>query len=177
VNLTESIVPRSDQVNADDLMSGPRTVTITNVHAGNAEQPVDVELAEFPGRAYRPSKSMRRVLVMAWGPEASTYTGRRLTIYRDPEVMFGRDKVGGIKISHLSNIDKPLSVALTVTRGKRSLFVVQPLAEAPARDWSAEIEAATTDDELTAIWGQCEHTGTNSALIKARHEQIAAATS
>jgi len=158
MDLSESIVPRSDQVNADDLMSGPRTVTITNVHAGNAEQPVDVELAEFPGRAYRPSKSMRRVLVMAWGPEASAYTGRRLTIYRDPEVMFGRDKVGGIKISHLSHIDKPLSVALTVTRGKRSLFVVQPLTEAPARDWSAEIEAAETVEALRALW---QHAGAN----------------
>jgi len=158
VNLTETIVPRSDQVNADDLMSGPRTVTITNVHAGNAEQPVDVELAEFPGRAYRPSKSMRRVLVMAWGPEASTYTGRRLTIYRDPEVMFGRDKVGGIKISHLSHIDNPVYVALTVTRGKRSMFVVQPLTEAPARDWSAEIEAAETVEALRALW---KHAGAN----------------
>lgn len=175
MDLSESIVPRSDQVNADDLMSGPRTVTITNVHAGNAEQPVDVELAEFPGRAYRPSKSMRRVMVMAWGPEASTYAGRRLTIYRDPEVMFGRDKVGGIKISHLSHIDKPLTVALTVTRGKRSPFVVQPLTEAPARDWSAEVESAETVEALRALW---KHAGeTLHARITERVAELQEVTS
>ena len=63
MDLTESIAPRSDQVNADDMIGGPATVTIESVVAGSAEQPVDIRLVEFPGRAYRPSKSMRRVLV------------------------------------------------------------------------------------------------------------------
>src|SRR5690554_6228979 len=109
MDLTESIAPTSDQLNADDLIPGPRTFTVERVSAGSAEQPVDVHLVESPGRAYRPSKSMRRVMVAAWGKEAGAYSGRRLTLYRDPEVTFGRDKVGGVKISHLSHIDKRLS--------------------------------------------------------------------
>lgn len=129
MDLTDSIVPKSDQINAEDLLTGPRTFTITEVRGGSDEQPVNVHLAEFPGRPYRPSKSMRRVMVAAWGKEAAEYAGRRLTLYRDPEVTFGRDKVGGIKISHLSHIDKRLSIALTVTRGKRSPFVVEPLPD------------------------------------------------
>ena len=154
MDLSETIIPNSDQLNADDLISGPRTVTVVEVSKGNAEQPVDIHLAEFPGRAYRPSKSMRRVLVAAWGNQSSAYIGKRLTLYRDPEVMFGRDKVGGIKISHMDGIDKPLRVALTVTRGKRSPHIVDPITEpAPvARDWAAEIEAATTVDELRGLW-------------------------
>lgn len=132
MDLTESIAPKSDQLNADDLISGPVTVTIREVGKGSAEQPVDVHLVEFPGRAYRPSKSMRRVMVMAWGAEASAYAGRRLELFRNPEITFGRDKVGGIEISRLSHIDKPLTVALTATRGKRKNFTVQPLAVAPA---------------------------------------------
>lgn len=131
MDLTESIQPNSDQVNADDLMSGDRTVTIAGVEQGSSEQPVFVHLAEFPGRTYRPSKSMRRVMVAAWGKEASVYTGRRLTLYRDPEVTFGRDKVGGIKISAMSHIDKALSIALTATRGKRALHKVTVLPDAP----------------------------------------------
>jgi len=131
LDLTESIAPRSDQLNADDLISGPVTVTIQEVVPGAAEQPVDVRLVEFPGRAYRPSKSMRRVMVMAWGVDASTYAGRRLKLHRNPEITFGRDKVGGIEISALSHIEKPLTVALTATRGKRKNFTVQPLPDAP----------------------------------------------
>src|SRR5699024_6986628 len=93
MDLTESIAPKSDQINAEDLLSGPRTFTIEKVTAGSAEQPVNVHLREFPGRPYRPSKSMRRVMVAAWGSDASAYTGRRITLYRDPEVTFGKDKV------------------------------------------------------------------------------------
>lgn len=131
MDLSQSIQPNSDQVNADDLIAGDRNVTITGVEAGSSEQPVFIHLAEFPGRTYRPSKSMRRVMVAAWGPDANTYNGRRMTLYRDPNVTFGREKVGGIKISALSNIDKPLEVSLTATRGKRAVHTVKPLAEAP----------------------------------------------
>jgi hypothetical protein len=155
MNLTDTIVPKSDQLNADDLIAGPITVTVAEVVAGNTEQPVDVRLIEYPGRAYRPSKSMRRVLVSAWTADGALYTGRRLTLYRNPDIMFGRDKVGGIEISHLSHIDKPLTVALTATRGKRKNFTVQPIpAAAPARDWLAELEQAAVDVTAIGALGQ-----------------------
>lgn len=126
--MTEAIIPKSDQLNADDLMAGPVTVTVDSVTKGTAEQPVNIHLVEFPDRAYRPSKSMSRVLVSTWGAESSNYTGRRMTLYRDAEITFGRDKVGGIRISHLSHIDGPQEIALTESRGKRKPFKVQPLA-------------------------------------------------
>lgn len=148
INLTQSIEARSDQQNADDYMGGPRTFTIDHVSAGSAEQPIDIHLVEAPGKAYRPSKSMRRVMVAAWGPEASTYAGRRLTLYRDPEVTFGRDKVGGLKISHLSHIDKPLLLALTVTRGKRAIHKVDVLPDAPAPNPQVSVE---TSAKLAAL--------------------------
>lgn len=160
MDLTESIAPKSDQLNADDLIGGPVTVTIKEVTAGNPEQPVNVHLVEFPGRAYRPSKSMRRVMVLAWGPEASAYAGRRLTLYRNPEITFGKDKVGGIEISHLSNLEKPLTVALTATRGKRKSFTVQPLTEPEQRDWLEIAGQAEGDaDTLRAIWTDARNAG------------------
>lgn len=166
--MTESIAPKSDQLNADDLMAGPVTVTIQEVAKGTAEQPVDVHLVEFPGRAYRPSKSMRRVMVLAWGPEASAYAGRRLTLYRNPEITFGKDKVGGIEISHLSHLDKPLTVALTATRGKRKSFTVQPLAEVVQRDWLAIAAQAEGDaDTLRAIWTDARNAGAPTDTLDA----------
>lgn len=168
MDLTQSIAPKSDQLNADDLISGPVTVTISEVREGTAEQPVDVHLVEFPGRAYRPSKSMRRVMVSAWGAEASTYAGHRITLFRNPEITFGRDKVGGIEISHLSHLDKPLTVALTATRGKRKNFTVTPLpATAPtvARDWLEEAGALTDVAKLRALWLDAQAAGAEQGIL------------
>jgi len=155
VNLSDSIIPKSDQINAEDMLAGPRTVTIEKVTAGTAEQPVDVHLVEFPGRPYKPSKSMRRVMVGAWGPEASEYAGRRLTLFRNPATKFGGMAVGGIEISAMSHIEKNLTLALTVTRGKRAAFIVKPLIEVaptPTEMTSEQIAACTNPDEFRAVW-------------------------
>lgn len=147
--MSASIEPRSDQLNADDLMAGPATVTVAAVTAGTPEQPVNVELVEHPGRPWRPSKSMRRVLVAAWGKDSAAYVGRRLTLYRDGEVTFGREKVGGIRVSHLEGLDAPLTVPLTVTRGKRRPFTVAPLPPAPTL---AQVAACDDVEQLRAMW-------------------------
>jgi hypothetical protein len=132
MDITETLAPKSDQLNAEDLLTGPRTVTVEKVTKGSVEQPVDIHLVEFPGRPFRPSKTVRRILVAAWGPEASIYVGRRMTLYRDADVKFGGMDVGGIRVSHLSHISKRLTLALTVTRGKRAPFTVEPLPDVPA---------------------------------------------
>lgn len=155
MDMTETIAPKSDQLNADDLIAGPRTVTVEKVTPGTPKQPVEIHLVEFPGRPFKPSKTVRRILVAAWGPDADAYSGRRMTLYRDATVRFGDSEVGGIRISHLSHIDRRLTLALTTTRGKRSPFVVEPLTEEAAPDRVAEftdlIAAATTMAELDAI--------------------------
>jgi hypothetical protein len=146
MDLTESIAPRSDQVNADDLIAGPITYTIREVIAGKAESPFDFLLVETD-RAYRPSKTMRRVIVNAWGPEASAYAGRRLTLYREPSIKFGNAVVGGIRISHMSHINKRVEMLAQVTRGKREKFVVDPL---PDGDHPADRVAALRAEWKTA---------------------------
>lgn len=126
VNVGATIAPKSDQLNADDLIAGPITVRIASVTKGNADCPIRVNIE---GRLpYYPCKSMRRVLVSAWGEEGAAYAGRYLTLYRDPEVKYGGIKVGGIRISHMSDIPSDLHMALTVTRGKRAEYIVHKLA-------------------------------------------------
>ena len=53
MDISDTLAPNSDQLDAVDLIGGPRTFTITKVSKGNAEQPVNVHLAEFP-RVWRP---------------------------------------------------------------------------------------------------------------------------
>lgn len=135
MNLSATIIPKSDQMNADDLLAGPRTIRITDVRAGSAEQPVSIHFEGDNGRPYKPGKSMRRLLVAIWGDESKAYLGRSLTLYRDASIRFGNDDVGGIRISHASHISGRQTLALTVTRGKRKPYTVEPLAvEAPRAD-------------------------------------------
>lgn len=144
MDLTESIAAKSDQLDAIDLLSGPRTFTIERVSKHNAEQPFNFHLAEFP-RVWRPGKSMRRVIVAAWGPMADKYVGQRVTLFCDATVQFGSDTVGGTRISHMSGIDKPLKVPLLIKRGKSAMFTVQPLPDAAP--------APTVDPEIIDAWG------------------------
>ncbi|UTN91534.1 hypothetical protein SEA_PERIWINKLE_80 [Gordonia phage Periwinkle] len=157
MDLSETIAPKSDQLNAEDLLTGPRIVTVTEVRRGSAEQPVEIVTAEFgPGRPFKPSKTVRRILVAAWGAEASAYPGRRMMLYRDPEVRFGGSAVGGIRVSALSHIDKKLTVALTVTRGRRAPYVVEPLPvsfKPIPESFVAKVEAGglSVEDETKAF--------------------------
>lgn len=129
MDMSPTIIPKSDQLNADDLVCGPITITIKAVNKGSAEQPVSISFEGDNGRPYKPSKSMRRVLINIWGKEASVYIGRRLTLFRDPSVKYAGVEVGGVKISHASHITEPTPVLLTVSRGIRKPYVVEPLEE------------------------------------------------
>lgn len=168
MDISDSLAANSAQQNYDEFLAGPKTVTVSEVKKGTTEQPVEVHLAEFPGKPFKPAKSVRRVLAAAWGTDASAWAGRRLTIYGDPEVRYAGKSVGGLRVSHVSHIDKPITVALTVTRGKREPFTVQPLVESPytpSQDWLAMIQSATTVDEKRAIWQQATEDGADQAYL------------
>ena len=129
MDIADTILAKSDQINAVDL-AVPVTVTVEGVEVVGGDQPVNIFVTEFPGKAYRPSKSMRRVLVKLWGPKSADYAGRRLTIYNDPTVTWAGKAVGGIRISHASHIDKPVTMSLALAKGKLAPFTVQPLPDA-----------------------------------------------
>ena len=129
MNITSTTAPASQQLNADDLIGGPRTIRITTVTAGTPDQPVNVGFDGDSGRPWKPGKSMRRVLLALYGAESSAYIGKRVTLFNDPEITFGPDKTGGIRVSHASGIESAMTIALTVKRGKRKPFVVQPLPD------------------------------------------------
>lgn len=150
--------PRSDQWNADDFIGGPRTFTIAGVTVGKAEQKYDIELVEGAGRAWRPPLTVLRLLIAAWGDEAVNWTGRRVTLYRDESIRFGSDAVGGIRVSHLSDLptgDAPFTVKLTSTRGRRASHTVEPLPPPISADDAAEFEQrianAATVQELKSV--------------------------
>jgi hypothetical protein len=131
-DMKAAIIPKSDQLNADDLLSGPITITISRVEIRpGGEQPVSIFYQGDNGKPYKPCKSMCRVLVMLWGADSSQYVGRSATLYCDPLVKWGGMAVGGIRISHMSDIAKSETVALTVTRANKKPYTVKPLIIQP----------------------------------------------
>ena len=147
-SITDTIKPKSDQLNSDDLIAGPMTVTILGVRRGSTrEQPViiDIDGGHMP---YKPCLSMRRVLIAAWGDDARVWVGRSVTLYCDPSVKFGGVALGGIRISHLSNIARDMSLMLTTTRAKRAAYSVKVMPQYDAAQfadnlpkWNAAIAA------------------------------------
>lgn len=127
-DLRPTIVPKSDQLNSEQLLGGPLTVRVTGVTVTNsAEQPVTIHYEGDDGRPYKPCKTMRKVLILAWGHDGSEWTGRSMTLFHDPAVKFGGQSVGGIRISHVSHIERDIAVALTATKGKKTLHTIKAL--------------------------------------------------
>lgn len=144
MDISSTLEPNSDQLDAVELLGGPRIFTIERVSRGNEEQPVNVHLLGFP-RPWRPGVSMRRVLASCWGVDASAWVGRRVELYCDPNVRFGSEAVGGTRIAKLSHIAKEQKIPLLVSRGKSATFIVLPLANAaPASSSQAAAEPADT---------------------------------
>lgn len=180
-DMRAAIAPKSDQLNSDDLLTGPRTVTITavKIDAAAKEQKVWISFAGDEGKPYKPCKSMARVMVEAWGPDASRYVGNSMTLFRDPTVKWAGIEVGGIRISHMSGLDQSRKMMLTETRGKKAPYIVAPLPDAPqpkqapqpastSKEWTpdsakargAEIAAVLRDcNDIASLswhWGQTE---------------------
>lgn len=164
-DMSPVIIPKSDQINADDFIGGPQTYQIKGVAVTpGTEQPVSVSLVGEK-RVWRPCKSMCRVMVAAWGPDAKAYAGRSVTLYRDPAVKWGGMEVGGIRISHMSHIERDILIQLTATRGKRSPHVVRPLAV-------AKRQAAPAATEPNPAEGGEFFDGMDSALRLTEEEAI-----
>lgn len=130
-DLRATVVPRSDQINYEDVQSQSITAVIKAVRAGNSEQPVFIDLEGFDGRPYKPSKSMRRVLIGGWGADGHSWVGRSLTLVGDASVRFGGVAVGGIKIHAMSDVEADFSMMLSVSRGKRQEHRVRKLEVKP----------------------------------------------
>lgn len=145
VDLSKTIIAKSDQLNADDLLGGPITVTIEDVKQGNPDQPIAVFYKGCNGKPWYPCKSMRRVLVAVWGNDGKGYAGKSCTLHRDPEVKFGGIKVGGIRITHMTGLDKDMALGLQVTRGSKKLYTVRPLRMEQSRK---EEKAQQAPDDL-----------------------------
>jgi hypothetical protein len=179
-DMASTIIPKSDQLNADDLIAGPITVKITKVTIASGEQPISIHFEGDNGKPYKACKSMCRVMVTTWGADSKKYVGRSMTLYRDPTVKWAGMEVGGIRISHMSDIDNNITMALTATKGSRKPYTVKPLtatttaassspstsAESQAPDAGENDAATITADEAKALEARCSENGIDVAKLR-----------
>lgn len=154
--LQEALAPRSDQLNADDLIAGPRTLKITAariVEGDRGIKRITLNYEGDQGKPFKPCKTMGRAMVMVWGiTDEAQMVGKSITVFRDPDVDFGPDKgIGGIRISHMSHISGPKTVKLTVSQGKRKPFVFQPLTAEVKNHPTADRAQAWADAYVDAV--------------------------
>jgi len=160
-DMTPIIAPKSNQLTSDDLLAGDRTITITEVSINpGTEQPCQIRFEGDQGKPWYPCKTMARVLVKAWGPDAKQYVGKSVQLFRDPNVTWAGMAVGGIRIRALSHIEAAFDMALTATRGKKAMARFVPLkaqvtqhpAADPARKWAdgyiATVNQAQSSEQL-----------------------------
>ncbi len=156
-DMSKAIVPKSDQLNTDDLIGGAKTITVTKVAIKDGgEQPVSISFNGDNGKPYKPCKSMCRVLVESWGADANKYVGRSLTLYRDPSVTWAGLAVGGIRISHLSHITEAKTMALTATKQTRKPFTVRPLPTTPGAPTQAAGVFSSSDERKAWLAAQAK---------------------
>lgn len=141
IDMSPYIVPKSDQLNAEDFLGGAQVFTVAEVRTSDAkEQPVSVILAGG-FRPWKPCKTTLRILTLAWGSDGSRWVGRSVKLYRDPSVLWAGKPEGGIRIAALSHIPRAIEERLSVAKGKRAPVRVEILdvREIPPRD---EVEIA-----------------------------------
>lgn len=150
VDISRFIEAKSDQLNADDLIGGPRTITVTKVTGEDGDQPISIHYEGDNRKPFKPCKTIRRVLVAVWGRYGNDYVGRSMTLYRDDKVTFGGLEVGGIRISHMSHIEKEMIVVVAKSKGKKAGMKILPLKDAPSSG-AADPAQKWADGYLAAV--------------------------
>lgn len=89
------------------------------------------------------------------GADSKAYAGKSLTLYRDDTVKWAGIAVGGIRISHMSDIEEELITATTLSKGSKKIIRVKPLqkqrsAPAPAQEKPKE-ETASKPEVLYEV--------------------------
>lgn len=129
-NLRNTIIPKSDQLNADQLLGAEMPITVTGVSlASSPDQPVIIHYDGENGRPFKPCKTVRKILIALWGEDGNAWVGRSMLLYCDEKVKWAGEAVGGIRIKAMSHIDCDKDISLTETRGKKVKAMIHKMPE------------------------------------------------
>jgi len=143
LDVTEAMEAKSDQLNAIDLIAEPKTITITAIKKGTEQQKVVVRFEGDNNKPWMANKGQTRAMATLWGSKTPAWIGQKLTLYREPTVLYRGDDAGGIRISHATGINAKTKIKLVIAKGRMVDMWVEPLNAKPRN--------ALSDEQLTSI--------------------------
>lgn len=128
-DLSGTIKANSDQLNADDLIAGPILIQVEGVTLNkDPKQPVHIYYYGCENKPFKPCLTVRRILIALWGKDGNQWANKWMNLYVDSSVSFGKQKnIGGIRVDAVSHISSAASISLTVRRGMKQHFTIQPI--------------------------------------------------
>lgn len=103
LDISDTLLANSNQLNAVDIMGAPATVQIT--HAARQNDPKQPLVLTITGgfKPFLPCKTVRRILTEAWTADAARWVGKWMVLYREPSVVYAGEEVGGVRVKALSD--------------------------------------------------------------------------
>lgn len=172
--LQQALAPKSDQLNADDLIAANKTIVISGVNINlGSEQKIIINYQGDNGKPWKPSKGMGRVLTEILGGDPDKWVGETVELFRNKEIRFGKEKCGGVQIAGMSAVRNLTTLLITTAKGKKSSITIQPIAsvgnqpqqrtqaQAPQpeqpnakREWAVKLKAAVNYGSLAVdeVW-------------------------
>lgn len=172
--LQQALAPKSDQLNADDLIVGNIVIVISKVTINlGSEQKIIINYQGDNGKPWKPSKGMGRVLTEILGGDPDKWVGETVELFRNKEIRFGKEKCGGIQIAGMSAVRNVTTLLITTSKGKKSSITIQPIAAAgnhpqrstqaaqskpeqpnAKREWAVKLKAAVNYGSLVVdeVW-------------------------
>ena len=128
-DISHLIVAKSDRLNAVDIISGPKLITITAVDVPEREGDLVIHFDGDNGRPWKiGNKTVPRILGKIWGRNSKNWIGHSVEVHYDPDVIYAGEPVGGIRPHAATGIDSELVIKLKERRGpKPKTFKIVPL--------------------------------------------------
>lgn len=123
----------SDQgsIGVDDLLAtGPIILTIERVEESKVFGDKNGIVIYFVKckKPFVPCLTVRKILARIMPADLNKWKGERMEIFADMSVVFGKDKVGGVRVKSVSCIKEAFTTYVTGSRGRRIPVTVMPLS-------------------------------------------------
>jgi hypothetical protein len=135
VDISKTLISKSDQFNAVDLLGKVIIYKISKVNADieKKDQPVSIYF-EGEKKCYRPSKGMRAIISEKWTTQTDLWLGKSLELYYEPKVVYAGAECGGIRIHGMSHIDNDFKKRVVESKVLQINYKIRKLQEQVKND-------------------------------------------
>lgn len=120
VDISDTLLVKSDRICADDLLAGDLIITVTKADKFTEDTKKRIKIWNdvFPDKCYIPTTGMARAIAMKWGKDSDNWIGKQLQLYREPTVIYAQKEVGGVEVRNMSHIPESFTFMLKVSKYK-----------------------------------------------------------